>query len=535
MTGPAGAASPPRILFILLGSPGGGGGHSVVQEATAMRRMGVEAAVAVREESLGRYLSAYADIPEAPHLFVPFAPGGLAMAAAGFDVAVATIHRSVSMVAEVVQACPWVLPAYYVQDYEPWFHPSGSEARRAAQESYALIPEAVLFAKTDWIREQVERRHGVAVHKVEPSLDHAVYHPRAVRPPPSDPLRVAAMIRPQTPRRGARRTLDLLRRLKAAFGARLTVTTFGCDAAAAARHGLSPDPAFENRGVLTRPEVAALLRDSDAFVDLSDYQAFGRTALEAMASGALAVVPALGGASEFAHDGVNALVVDSRDVDACLVRLLEVLGSPGRFQAMREAALAAAAAFSPERAARSELRVLLPALARLRERAAPPLRPRVVLLPLPGPGGAPPEAALARLLPFRQDGLAARFDVVVAPGGTLPPPGSADLLVIGRGLAPEAWRGFAEWRRAWHEAEGRIVLDLDDPHRLAAWGLAARRQAALADAADLVAVASEEMAAHLSRHRAKIRLVPGHLVEPRRAVLDQALGYPTPGSGAPRG
>ena len=57
----------------------------------------------------------------------------------------------------------------------------------------------------------------------------------------------------------------------------------------------------------------------------------------------------------------------------------------------------------------------------------------------------------------------------------------------------------------------------------------------LADAADLVAVASEEMAAHRSRHRAKIRLVPGHLVAPRRAVLDEALGYPTPGSGAPRG
>ena len=56
---------------------------------------------------------------------------------------------------------------------------------------------------------------------------------------------------------------------------------------------------FATYGTLKRQEVADLLGRCDVFIDLSDYQAFGRTALEAMACGCTSVVPMHGGAEEY--------------------------------------------------------------------------------------------------------------------------------------------------------------------------------------------------------------------------------------------
>ena len=380
-----------RILFILPASPGGGGVHSVVQEAAAMRRMGVDAKVAVKAEQEEQYLTAYRDIPEVGDLIVAFTPTNLAMIASRFDVVVSTIFTSVEPVAEIVKVCPWILPAYYVQDYEPLFFEPGSENWREAHASYTMIPGAVLFAKTDWICQQVERGHGVKVHKVWASIDHEVYHPEPSRSRVRGRVTIAAMIRPRTPRRGAGRTMELLRRLKDAHGGRVAVKIFGCPNDSPEFHALPQDFEFENQGVLTRPQVAALLRETDIFVDLSDYQAFGRTALEAMACGALALVPAAGGADEFALDGVNALVVDTKDIAACYSRITEVLNDRNHLESMQFAALGTASAYSPPRAAVSELLVLAPALVALRERFGQPRRTRLTLMPaltaIRGPGG----------------------------------------------------------------------------------------------------------------------------------------------------
>ncbi len=59
-------------------------------------------------------------------------------------------------------------------------------------------------------------------------------------------------------------------------------------------------------GILSRPQLAALLNKVDIFVDFSSYQAMGLTAMEAMASGAAVIVPQNGGATSFAHHEKNA-------------------------------------------------------------------------------------------------------------------------------------------------------------------------------------------------------------------------------------
>ena len=101
-------------------------------------------------------------------------------------------------------------------------------------------------------------------------------------------------------------------------------------------------------------------------MDLSDYQAFGRTGLESMACGCAPVVPLHGGADEYAIDGVNALVVDTHSEDACFERIDALLRAPERLESMRQAALRTASRYSIHAAAVSELVMLSAGLARHR-------------------------------------------------------------------------------------------------------------------------------------------------------------------------
>ena len=117
------------------------------------------------------------------------------------------------------------------------------------------------------------------------------------------------------------------------------------------------DFAFENRGILKRLEVAALLREADVFVDLSDYQAFGRTGLEAMACGCATVLPACGGVDEYAVAGVNALLVDTASFEETTAAVARLVGDRGLRERLAERALETAARYSVIRASLSELSV----------------------------------------------------------------------------------------------------------------------------------------------------------------------------------
>lgn len=341
-----------RILFLLPVRGGGGGAHSVVQEVAAMRRIGLHARVGVKHEHVEGFVMSYADINDSHETFVGFDNSSLLEVAASYDIVVGTIFTSMKLVKRIVDANPHILPAYYVQDYEPMFFPEGSDKWQEARESYTLVPDAFLFAKTQWIIDEVQRKHGVAVHKVQPSIDHDVYKPvpRVV----SDRLSVCAMIRPQTPYRGAERTMRLLARLHRQHGDRIAINLFGCDSDNPDFQKLKRNFPFVNHGSLLRPQVAILLAQSDLFIDLSDYQAFGRTSLEAMACGCAAVVPAVGGGNEYAHHQRNALVLDTLDESACYQAVTSLLDQPEALQLMRRNGLLTAARYSVHAAAMSE-------------------------------------------------------------------------------------------------------------------------------------------------------------------------------------
>lgn len=449
-----------RVLFLLPVKGGSGGAHSVVQEVTAMRRLGLHAHVGVDPRTVSSFQGQYADIAGVAETFVGIDADTAVDVAMDYDVVVGTIYASMWMLKDIVEASPHILPAYYIQDYEPLFFPKGTGDYRRAVASYSLLPNAVLFAKTHWLADKVEREHGRFVHKVEPSLDHEVYRPGVKRR--DGRVTIAAMIRPRTPRRGAERTMEMCQALAARLGAQVEFRLFGCESHAPEFLALPHDFPFENRGILQRGEVAALLAESDIFVDLSDYQAFGRTAIEAMACGCAVVVPEQGGADEFAIDGVNALVVNVFDPDAVSRRLDGLISNPAALRRMQAAALRTAAGYSIHAAAVSECTLFAAMLAR--HRALNPVAQRQELLLVPevdDTGVATAHGYRRLLLPYRSSPIrrAWRTSLALA-GGSLPEPGSARTVIFQRDPGPCSLDELAGWLDRWHAAGGRIACDI---------------------------------------------------------------------------
>lgn len=354
-----------RVLFVLPVRGGSGGANSVIQEVMGMRSLGVDAKVATHVKYLKDFERFYADLLAEKVYFVFFdSDQDLLDKASHFDIIVATLWSSPALIAPVAVRYPDKLYVYYVQDYEPWFFPGDPKSRAIATNSYTLIPDMVLMAKTDWICRTVRERHGRDVYRVAPSLDHGVYYPpEGHEASPRDHVRVAAMIRPTTPRRAPLRTLRVLADVARRVDGRVSMLLFGCEPQNLTTYvrrnapDLRLDSRFENRGILPREGVADLLREADVFVDFSDYQAFGRTGLEAMACGCAVVLPAVGGIYEYAVDGDNCLVVDTasfEDMSEAVTRLVEDSRLRRR---LNQRGLATAARFDVVRASLSELSV----------------------------------------------------------------------------------------------------------------------------------------------------------------------------------
>ena len=354
-----GPKGPLSVVFLLpgLARGGSGGSHSVYQEARALRRLGIPARIALPRWDSDRATEAYED---AEHIFQGFEDAeDLAAKTADADVISATHHKSVALLADIRSRRSDFLPAYYVQDYEPFF--TAPYLAEEAIASYTALPDMLLFAKSHWLCNVVAERHGLFVEKVEASIDEELFTP-AGREPEGDwepqrpsPLRVLAMVRPRTARRQPLATDAVLRSLQEGFGSDVSVSTFGCyaDELREILPGAG-DVMATHLGMLSRAQVADRLRETDVFLDMSVYQAFGRTALEAMACGATAVVPAIGGATEFVQHGRNALVVDTFGTAGALAALTSLAGDRALLQTLKQGARQTARRYSSVRAALSE-------------------------------------------------------------------------------------------------------------------------------------------------------------------------------------
>jgi O-antigen biosynthesis protein len=318
------------ILFLLPSPGGNGGAHSVVQEVIGLRRCGLDARIANLATNQRAFEHHY---PEATSFCsYPSNDAELLELAAGPVIVIATNYTSVSSLKTIIDRNPAAVPLYYVQDYEPWFYPEHSAQYGAAKASYDLVPNARAFAKTEWLCRTVRRMTGIAVTKIDPSLDRSLYNSLEARRDRSGPVAITAMIRPNSARRNPRGTLDLLRKIKYKYGRAVDIRIFGCSDEELDQLEEARGFDLVNFGELKRTEVAEVLRGADIFADLSISQAFGCTGLEAIAVGCATVLPRDSGVEEYAIDGRNSLLVDSSN-EAEAISAVERLISDTRAEA----------------------------------------------------------------------------------------------------------------------------------------------------------------------------------------------------------
>lgn len=345
-----------RVLFVLPIAQAGGGANVVIDEAQAMREMGVDARIFNLMPHREAFERAY---PALEIATVYGQRGDLVALAHDYDAIVATYNPSVEWMAPIRRSQGRPVRGYYVQDFEPYMYPSHSDGFRRAWESYSLFPDMVRFAKTEWTRQEVRRQIGVETQVVGCSVNLELFRPRPRPGPewPDRPLRIAAMVRPMSPYRAPGLTMELLQRASSEYQVQPVV--FGTEVDDPGFAELPKDFHWELAGILNREQVARLLNDVDIFVDFSSHQAMGLTAMEAMACGVAVTVPELGGTGSFARHEQNSLVVDTSSSQRCWDALQRLIEDRDLRVYLQRNALTEVCDFFPERPAFNILKALL--------------------------------------------------------------------------------------------------------------------------------------------------------------------------------
>lgn len=349
-----------RLAFALPSGGAAGGTNVVLQEISALQEAGVDVWIVNLTSNRMGFEQAYPGV-ETPCLYardIGEARRLLAGSRPAFDAVIATLYSTV----EWLPRASSIRCGYYIQDFEPWFFSAEETEYERARLSYGLRPDATLLTKTRWTCSKVAELGVKRPTVVGPSVDTRLYLPpnRAPRGRGAV-LSIAGMVRVDMghQRRAPALTARVLRRLSARFGKRIAISIFGSTPAMLRDAGIDT-AGLHNLGVLQRTQCADVLQEADVFCDFSEWQAMGLTALEAMACGCATVVPEHGGATDFAIDGVNALVVDTRDEQACFDAAARLIADDGLRQRLQVRAISAATAHAPWRAAYAIMDALFP-------------------------------------------------------------------------------------------------------------------------------------------------------------------------------
>lgn len=364
------------ILFVMHDVVIGGGSISVLQEALGMHRLGVDVAVSLPRRAgdgdpIDMILEMFPHVTRQEvqavtkfHRGKASYPHRISSELVGiarqYDIVVATFCMTASATTAITTMFTKIMPAYYVQDYEPWFitSPFAKPSKRINRDAYRYINSTYgdaknhpfMFSKTQWLVDTVYEHHQAPVMKVVPSIDHLIYYPDSTelsskweKTFESGKFEVIAMIRPRTDRRNAEGTLDTLLRLVYTYPERVHITVFGSGVNSVKDvvgdiirlYGAAPHRSMEllkdesrvtiAEKISGRTELADLYRRSDVFVDMSWWQAFGRSGAEAMACGCIPIMPLHGAGAELCEDGKSCLFMDGQDRDAVFNAIVSLL------------------------------------------------------------------------------------------------------------------------------------------------------------------------------------------------------------------
>ncbi|MEY3220541.1 MAG: hypothetical protein RIT27_1898 [Pseudomonadota bacterium] len=362
-----------KILILLAINERVGGGLLIISEAAAMQKMGVNVQFLNFYSQQADFERAYPDNP-IPVIYI-LQPSDISKVCQNFDAIIATAFFTVE----------WLKPlsntniklAYYIQDFEPYFfinNPlqnglfwksawirrriSGYFFRknkdfREAWVSY-VTKNLILFTKTTWNQREVFYQTGKLPHIVGISYDCDRFFMQEKEL--SNQINITAMIRPNTPRRNATFTMNILEKIAQKYREKVNILLFGIEKEHS--YWKAFDFPFQNLGALTADEMAIILRKSDIFVDFSCYQAMGLTALEAMACRNAVIVPQAGGAVDFVKHLNNGLIVDTSNSKRCLNALEMLISHQTMRETLAKNAQQSVSQFFPEQPAFEILKLL---------------------------------------------------------------------------------------------------------------------------------------------------------------------------------
>jgi glycosyltransferase involved in cell wall biosynthesis len=147
--------------------------------------------------------------------------------------------------------------------------------------------------------------------------------------------------------------IEALRRVHAALP-EVEIVLFGDDLS-------SQNIPFPHRdqGVITdRNQIALLYSRAHVFLDGSNFQGFGRTALEAMACGTACVLTNVGGVSEYASDGKNCLLVPPQEPKAFADGIIRIFKDDRLRRKLVQGGLETVQNYSLKREAKATLELL---------------------------------------------------------------------------------------------------------------------------------------------------------------------------------
>jgi len=348
-----------RVLFVSPIRVLGGGANLIILAAEAMQRMGVDAQILNLHVHRSWFERNYPDL-KLPIVFADIKD--IPQLSVNYDALVATSNPTVSWIAPASLKRSDLVMGYYIQDYEPYFYPQASHEYRKATASYTLVPDLIRMVTTPWISEQINLHHQTGSNIVGAHMNVDMFQPRPrsdlIRP--NRPLRIAAMIRPATPRRNPKMTMAILHQASSMYHSKVEFQLFGCDPTDPGFASLDYNFPWQIAGQLRPSQMATLLNEADIFVDFSEFQAFGLTALESMASGLAVIVPDNGGTGIYAKHEENCLAVDTHDQSASFKALQRLIEDDALRQKLQISAIPTAAQFFPELPAINILKTLFP-------------------------------------------------------------------------------------------------------------------------------------------------------------------------------
>jgi glycosyltransferase involved in cell wall biosynthesis len=336
-----------RVLFVSPIRVLGGGANLIILAAQAMQRMGVDVHLMNLRVHQSWFDRNYPDL-NLPIIFRDIED--IPKLATDFDAVIATSNPTVTWIVPAVHINPTLVTGYYIMDYEPYFYSRDSHEYKKAFDSYTLLPNLIRTVITHWISDQIQLHHHVHSQVVGGHIDTNLFQPRQHAEPswPDRPLRITAMIRPSTTRRNPKMTMAILQKASKMYSSSLEFRLFGCDPDDPGFAALDRDFPWRLAGQLRSTQMANLLNESDIFVDYSDFQAFGLTALESMACGLSVILPACGGTEAYAKHEENCLVVDTHDEKASFRALQRLIEDDKFRQKLQMNAISTAAKFFPE-------------------------------------------------------------------------------------------------------------------------------------------------------------------------------------------